>query len=433
MPAHAVVGANWGDEGKGKLADVFASRADLVVRDQGGRNAGHTVIHERGRFVLHQLPAGVFHAGVVNVLGPGVALDVPALLSELDELRARGFDPIVRVSDRAQVVMPQHALLDRLEEDRLGPRGFGSTRVGIAPFYGDKLLKRGVQVAELLDRTRLAARVSELLPPLNAVLCGLYGHAPLALDDVLGPLAASIETLRPFVADTRTILVDALRRDRNVLLEGQLGALRDPDHGIYPWTTSSSTLAGHAAVGAGLPPRALERITAVTKAYSSCVGAGPFVTELEDEDGERLRARGGDRGEYGATTGRPRRVGWFDAVATAYGAQVQGATELALTGLDALSGMQRIPVCTAYEIDGERRTVFPSTGALERARPVYAQLEGWSEDVRDVRCFEYLPAAARAYVRYVERATEVPLRWVSVGPERSATFELPGATPKSES
>lgn len=425
MPAHAVVGANWGDEGKGKFSDVFAAQSALVVRYQGGRNAGHTVIHERGRFVLHQLPAGVFHAGVVNVLGPGVALDVPALLAELDALRARGFDPILRVSERAQIVMPYHTLLDRLEEERLGARSFGSTRVGIAPFYGDKHLKRGVQVAELADLARLRARIAELLTPLNAVLEALHGHAPLALDDVLAPLVESASALLPFVDDTGALIREALRSGRRVLLEGQLGALRDPDHGIYPWTTSSSTLAGHAAVGAGVPPAALERITAVTKAYSSCVGTGPFVSELAGEEAARLRARGGDRGEYGATTGRPRRVGWFDAVATAYGCQVQGATELALTGLDALSGLREVPVCTAYEIDGARATRFPSTAGLERARPVYEHVAGWSENLREIRRFDGLPAAAQAYVRRVERAAAVPVRYVSVGPERAATFEVP--------
>jgi adenylosuccinate synthase len=427
MPAHAVVGANWGDEGKGKFSDIFAADAALVVRYQGGRNAGHTVIHERGRFVLHQLPAGVFHEGAVNVLGPGVALDVPALLAELDALRARGLDPIVRVSERAQIVMPYHALLDRLEEERLGARSFGSTRVGIAPFYGDKHLKRGVQVAELGNLAQLRARVRELLAPLNAVLEELYGHAPLSLEDAFAPLAAGASALRPLVTDTGALIGDALARGRRVLLEGQLGALRDPDHGIHPWTTSSSTLAGHAAVGAGVPPGALERITAVTKAYSSCVGAGPFVSELAGDAAERLRARGGDRGEYGATTGRPRRVGWFDAVATAYGCRVQGATELALSGLDALSGLGELPLCAAYEIDGERTTRFPPTGALERARPVYQHVEGWSEALRDVRGFDDLPAAAQAYVRRVEHAAGVRVRFVSVGPERAATFEVPVA------
>ena len=425
MPAHAVVGANWGDEGKGKFSDVFAAQAALVVRYQGGRNAGHTVIHEGGRFVLHQLPAGVFHAGVVNVLGPGVALDVPALLAELGELRARGFDPMLRVSERAQVVMPYHTLLDRLEEERLGARSFGSTRVGIAPFYGDKHLKRGIQVAELRDVARLRMRVSELLVPLNALLAALHGHAPLSLDEVLAPLLSGAGALRSLVADTGALIREALGRGQRVLLEGQLGALRDPDHGIYPWTTSSSTLAGHAAVGAGVPPGALERVTAVTKAYSSCVGAGPFVSELEGEAGERLRARGGDRGEYGATTGRPRRVGWFDAVATAYGCQVQGATELVLSGLDALSGLREIPLCTAYEIDGESETRFPPTGALERARPVYECVEGWGDDLRAVRSFAALPAAAQAYVRRVERAAALRVHLLSVGPERAATFEVP--------
>ncbi|MBN2307557.1 MAG: adenylosuccinate synthase [Candidatus Hydrogenedentes bacterium] len=430
MSVQAIVGANWGDEGKGKITDFLAAQADWVVRFQGGRNAGHTVINSYGKFALHLLPSGVFYPHVKNVLGPGVALDIDAMLAELAALEERGVPaPTVYVSDRAQVVMPYHILFDQYEEERLAGAKFGSTRCGIAPFYADKYLKVGVQVADLADPARLRERVERALVPKNALLEHLYGKPCVDAGEVAARLAAAGERLRPHVRDTATLLAEAVERGERVLLEGQLGALRDPDHGIYPFSTSSSTLAGFAAVGAGIPPYAIRGVVAVTKAYSTCVGAGPFVTELSGEAGDTLRDRGGDAGEYGATTGRPRRMGWFDAVATRYGCRVQGATEVVLSLLDVLGYLDEIPVCTAYEIDGKRTTAFPTTAALDRARPFYEVLPGWKCDIRDARAFEELPAEAQAYVNRLEELIAVPIGWVSVGPHRDATIrrEIPEA------
>ncbi len=421
MSATAIVGANWGDEGKGKMTDCFAAEADYVVRYQGGSNAGHTVINHYGKFALHLLPSGVFYPHVTNVLGPGVAVDVAALVREVESLTSRGVPaPKLCVSERAQVVMPYHVLLDRLEEDRLGSRKFGSTRSGIAPFYADKYLKVGVQIADFLIPERLRDRLATALEPKNVLFRELYGHEPIdagALADELSPLA---DQLRPFVCDTTLLLHEALAAGKRVLLEGQLGALRDPDHGIYPFSTSSSTLAGYAPVGAGVPVGAIDSVIAVAKAYSSCVGAGPFVTEIEGPEGDELRTRGGDAGEFGATTGRPRRMGWFDAVATRYGCRVQGATEVALTLLDVLGYRDEIPVCTAYEVDGERTTEFPVNARLEKARPVYETLPGWKTDISGIREYAELPAAARDYVERIESLIQVPIRWLSVGPRRDA-------------
>jgi adenylosuccinate synthase len=417
----AVVGANWGDEGKGKITDYLASDSDLVVRYQGGNNAGHTIINERGKFALHLLPSGVFYPHVLNVLGPGVAVNIDSFLDERRTLLDRGVpEPRLAVSERAEVVLPYHVLLDQYEEERLGARSFGSTKNGIAPFYADKYAKIGVQVGDLYDERRLRARIEGALAQKNVLLEHLYGKPPLEVDELLATLRSQAAQLEPFVTDTHALLTEALRDGKRILLEGQLGALRDPDHGIYPYPTSSSPLAGFACVGAGVPPHAIDRIVAVVKAYSSCVGAGPFVTELDGDEAEELRRRGGDAGEYGATTGRPRRVGWLDAVATAYGCSVQGATEVALTNLDVLGYLDEIPLCVAYEIDGERTTSFPTTGRLERARPVLETMHGWREDLRAIRTFDRLPADARAYVERVEALVGVPVRWVSVGPERDA-------------
>ncbi len=421
MSVTAVVGANWGDEGKGKMTDLLAGQVDIVVRFQGGGNAGHTIINDFGRFVLHLLPSGVFYRNVTNVLGPGVALDIRAMLCEREELIARGVPaPLLRVSERAQVVLPYHVLLDECEEQRLGHAAFGSTHKGIAPFYADKYLKVGVQVADLFAPCRLQARLEASLMPKNVLLAHLYGRPAIRAGDLLEDLARDAEAIRPFVCDTTSLLHEALASGRRILLEGQLGALRDPDHGIYPYPTSSSPLAGFAAVGAGLPPRAISRVIAVAKAYSSCIGAGPFITELSGDAGEELRRRGGDRGEYGATTGRPRRVGWFDAVATRYGCSVQGATEVALTLLDVLGYLDEIPVCTAYEIDGSRTERFPVTVELDRAQPACERLPGWRCDIRDVRRFGDLPVNARRYVERVEELVGVPVKYVSVGPAREA-------------
>jgi adenylosuccinate synthase len=425
MPVLAVVGANWGDEGKGKMTDALAAEAEVVVRFQGGRNAGHTVIHDGGKFVLHLLPCGVFHPGVTSVLGPGVALDLEAFFSELDMLEERGLPkPQVVVSDRAQVVLPYHALLDRCEEERLGEARFGSTQVGIAPFYADKYLKLGVQAADLAFPDRVRERLASALVLKNALLAHVYGRAPLDIDAVLDQTLRFSRRLLPYLADTTALLGKTLAQGRTILLEGQLGALRDPDHGIYPYVSSSSPLAGFGCVGAGLPPQAITRVLAVTKAYATCVGAGPFVTEIHGPEAEALRARGGDAGEYGATTGRPRRMGWFDAVATRYGCQVQGATEAALTMLDALQGLDKIPVCTAYDLGGKRTDRFPPAAYLENARPVYSYLPGWSEDVSAARTLDALPEAARRYIKTLEKMIGCPVGWVSVGPHREALIRV---------
>lgn len=424
MGITAVVGANWGDEGKGKTTDYLAVQSDVVARYQGGSNAGHTIINEYGKFALHLLPSGVFYPHVTNVLGPGVALNVAAFLKEREALIARGVpEPTLRVSDRTQVVMPYHLLLDAYEEDRLGHRGFGSTKAGIAPFYADKYYKVGVQVADLFDEERLLARLESALAPKNVLLEHLYGKPPITPEELLPELRRNAEGIRPFVCDTLALFHDALAAGKRILVEGQLGALRDPDHGIYPFSTSSSPLAGFAAVGAGIPPQAIDRVVAVVKAYSSCVGAGPFVTELEGDTAHQLRERGGDAGEYGATTGRPRRMGWFDAVATRYGCRAQGATEVALSLLDVLGYLDEIPLCTAYEIDGERTETFPVSARLDRAKPVYETLPGWNCSVTDVRKFQDLPPQARAYVERIEELVQTPIRLISVSPRREAMIE----------
>jgi adenylosuccinate synthase len=421
MPVTAIVGANWGDEGKGKITDWLAARADIVVRFQGGNNAGHTIINNYGKTVLHLLPAGVFYPHTVNVIGPGVALNVPALLKELEDLKERGIpEPQVRISDRAQVVLPYHLLLDEYEEERLADRKFGSTKKGIAPFYSDKYSKLGVQVADLYDEPRLRARLKQSLSIKNVLFQHLYKKPRIEADDLVPELIEQGRRIRPMVADTTAFFAEALAADKNILAEGQLGALRDPDHGIYPFPTSSSPLAGFAAVGAGVPPHAISRIVTVVKAYSSCVGTGPFAVELFGAEGEELRQRGGDAGEYGATTGRPRRVGWLDGVATRYGCRVQGATEVVLTVLDALGYLDEVKICTAYEIDGKRTIDFPNPALLDRARPVYETLPGWKCSISDARSFDDLPANARKYVLRIEEFIGVPVKWISVGPQRES-------------
>lgn len=419
QPVTAVVGANWGDEGKGKMTDALAAESDFVVRFQGGDNAGHTIINGYGKFALHMLPSGVFYPHVTNVIGPGVALNAPALLKELESLRDRGVpEPKLFVSERAQLVLPYHLLFDELEEERLGAGQFGSTKRGIAPFYADKYLKVGMQVADLFDTKRLRARFEAALAAKNVLLKHLYGKPELQPDALLKELLDVAGRLKPFVRNTTAVLHEALAQGKRLLLEGQLGALRDPDHGIYPFSTSSSTLAGFAPVGAGIPPYALTRVIAVAKAYSSCVGAGPFVTEIAGTEANELRQRGGDGGEFGAVTGRPRRMGWFDAVATRYGCMVQGATEAALTNLDVLGYLEEIPVCTAYELDGRKTREFPAGAALDRAKPVYEKLPGWKRDIRGIRSYDALPAQAKAYVEFVEKQIGVPVRYISNGPRR---------------
>jgi adenylosuccinate synthase len=417
------VGANWGDEGKGKTTDYFAQNADIVVRFQGGSNAGHTIINEQGKFVLHLLPSGVLYPNVINILGPGVAVNVRILLQEIESLTRRGLPaPKVRVSDRAQVIIPYHRLLDEYEEERLGGEQFGSTKQGIAPFYADKVQKIGVQVGDLYDEDRLRRRINASVTIKNALIEHLYHKPLLDAEEIIEQLLQEAALLRPYVADTTTELYEAWRAGKRILLEGQLGALRDPDHGIYPYPTSSSTLAGYATVGAGLPPYAIEEIVAVTKAYSSCVGTGPFVTELFGDEGEALRRRGGSDGEYGATTGRPRRVGWFDAVATRYGCRVQGATQVALGLLDVLGYVKEIPICVGYEVAGKVTLDFPTTGKVEQARPIYEVHPGWQCDISSVRDYRTLPDAAKRYVERIEALIAVPIKWLSVGPSRAATI-----------
>ena len=426
MPVSAIVGANWGDEGKGKMTDVLAQHSDFVIRYQGGNNAGHTIINAYGKFALHLLPSGVFYPHTTNILGPGIALNISSFLSELDELIARGVPkPSLYISERAQVVLPYHLLLDEYEEERLGDRKYGSTKSGIAPFYSDKHLKIGVQVVDLFDEGRLRDRVERSLTVKNLLFEHLYQKPIMSLEQIVPALMAAGDKIKPYVCDTSTLLHDALKDQKKILVEGQLGALRDPDHGIYPYPTSSSTLAGFASVGAGIPPHAITQVVAVTKAYSSCVGAGPFVSEIFDREAENLRERGGDAGEYGATTGRPRRMGWFDAVATRYGCRMQGATAVALTVLDVLGYLDEIPVCTAYEIDGEKTHRFPVPALLDRATPVLKMMPGWRRDISSVRRFSDLPTNAQNYVMQIEDWLEVPVKWVSVGPRREDIIALP--------
>lgn len=420
----AIVGANWGDEGKGKITDLLAEQSDIVVRFQGGANAGHTIITQEGKFALHLLPSGVLHPEVVNIIGMGVALDIEALLRELSEVESRtGRSPRLLISDRAQVLMDYHVALDCYEEERLGKGGFGSTKSGIAPFYSDKYAKIGIQVCQLFDRELLKKRLENVASLKNPLLTALYHQPELDVPALTEKYEALGRRIRPMVTDVALYLNNALKEGRRVLLEGQLGTLRDPDHGIFPYTTSSSPLAGYGAVGAGLPPAALEEVIAVTKAYSSCVGAGPFVTELFGAEAEELRRRGGDAGEYGAKTGRPRRVGWFDAVATRYGCRLQGATAAALTNLDVLSYLDEIKVCAAYETaDGAVRD-FPVTPLLEQATPVYTVLPGWKTDIRGIRRFSELPENCRAYVHFLEEQIETPIRYLSNGPRRDEMIE----------
>ena len=415
----SIVGANWGDEGKGKITDVLAERSDVVVRFQGGANAGHTIINNYGKFALHLLPSGVFHQNIANIIGPGVALDIEKLLAEYDSVVQRGVPkPKLYISDRAQVMMPYHVDFDRFEEERLGKAGFGSTKSGIAPFYGDKYLKIGIQVCQIYDEEILRQRLSSAVEQKNVTLANLYHKPPIDLEVLIAHVRDLGERIRPMVIDTTLYLHKALKEGKTVLLEGQLGSLRDPDHGIYPYTTSSSPLAGYGTVGAGVPASAIKDVYCVTKAYSSCVGAGPFTTELFGEEAKELRDRGGDAGEYGATTGRPRRVGWFDAVATRYGCMVQGATEAVMTNLDVLGYLDQIPVCTAYEVDGKTITDFPSTPTLMRCKPVYTLLPGWKCDVRGVTEWDKLPENCQNYITFIEKELQVPIHMISTGPKR---------------
>ncbi len=420
----AIVGANWGDEGKGKITDLLAGQSDIVVRFQGGANAGHTIITDEGKFALHLLPSGVLHPQIVNIIGMGVALDIEALLKELNEVETRtGRRPQLLISDRAQVLMDYHVALDCYEEARLGKGSFGSTKSGIAPFYSDKYAKIGMQVCQLFDKDLLRRRFQNVASLKNTTLRELYHQPELDPDALTEKYYALGQKIAPMVTDVAQYLNKALKAGKKVLLEGQLGTLRDPDNGIFPFTTSSSPLAGYGAVGAGIPPRAVEEIIAVTKAYSSCVGAGPFVTEMFGDEAEELRRRGGDAGEYGAKTGRPRRVGWFDAVATRYGCMLQGATDAALTNLDVLSYLDEIRVCVGYETENGVTRDFPVTPVLEKAKPIYTTLPGWKTDIRGIRRFADLPENCRKYVEFLEKEIETPIRYLSNGPKRTEMIE----------
>ncbi len=421
----AIVGANWGDEGKGKLTDMFAEQADVVIRYQGGANAGHTIINNYGKFALHQLPSGIFNSQTTNIIANGVALSIPSLRAEIDKVMADGVPaPRLLISDRTQMVMPYHILLDQYEEERLSGKAFGSTKSGIAPFYSDKYAKTGFQVSELFAESDLRERLKGVLEVKNILIKHLYGKEPINLEETMTQLQEWREFIRPYITDTSAYLHEALRTGKKILLEGQLGALKDPDFGIYPFTTSSSTLAGYGCVGAGIPPYEIQEIIAVTKAYSSAVGAGAFVSEIFGEEADTLRRLGGDAGEYGATTGRPRRMGWFDVVATRYGCRIQGATSVALTALDVLSYLEEIPVCVAYEIDGKRVEHFPPPVELNRAKPIIEKLPGFRTNIRGVTDFDELPAAAQDYVRFIQKAIGVPVSLVSTGPRREEIIHL---------
>lgn len=415
----AIVGANWGDEGKGKITDLLAEESDVVIRFQGGANAGHTIICGYGKFALHQLPSGVFYPHTTNIIGNGVALDVPKLVDELKTLADGGVPaPRIIVDQRTQVLMPYHVLQDVCEEERLAGAAFGSTKSGIAPFYADKYAKMGVQVCDLFDEARLMDRLEHVCVIKNVLFEHLYHKPPLDPGALFETLMGYREMIAPYVGDAMSFVHRAIREDRRILLEGQLGSMKDPDLGIYPFTTSSHTLAGFGAVGAAVPPTAITDVVCVTKAYSSAVGAGAFVSELFGDEADELRRRGGDAGEFGATTGRARRVGWFDAVATRYGCMVQGATEVVLTAIDCLGYLDEIKVCTGYEIDGAVTDAFPVAPLLERARPVYETLPGWKCDVRGVTEFDQLPREARDYVEFIERLLGVRVGTVSTGPRR---------------
>ena len=415
----AVVGANWGDEGKGKITDMLAEKADIIVRFQGGANAGHTIVNNYGKFALHTLPSGVFYDHTTSVIGNGVALNIPVFFKEYNEVVSRGVpSPKILISERAQMVMPYHILFDQYEEERLGGKSFGSTKSGIAPFYSDKYAKIGFQVSELFDEEHLKEKLASVCATKNVLLEHLYHKPLLNVDELFAELMEYKKMVEPYVCDVSLYLWNALKEGKEVLLEGQLGSLKDPDHGIYPMVTSSSTLAGYGAVGAGLPPYEIKQIVTVCKAYSSAVGAGAFVSEIFGDEADELRRRGGDGGEFGATTGRPRRMGWFDCVASKYGCRLQGTTDVAFTVLDVLGYLDEIPVCTGYEIDGKVTTEFPTTTLLEKAKTVLETLPGWKCDIRGIKKYEDLPENCRKYVEFVEKHIGFPITMISNGPGR---------------
>ena len=416
----AVVGANWGDEGKGKITDTLSDGADVVIRFQGGANAGHTIVNDYGKFALHTLPSGVFHRKIMNIIGNGVALNIPILMNELKSIEDRGVPaPNLMISDRCQVVMPYHVLFDECEEERLAGKSFGSTKSGIAPFYSDKFAKVGWQVNELfMDDDALMEKIERICVQKDILLIHLYHRDPIDKKALLETIHSYRDMVAPYIGNVSEYLEQAIREDKTILLEGQLGTLKDPDHGIYPMVTSSSTLAAYGAIGAGIPPYAIEKVVVVNKAYSSAVGAGEFVSEIFGDEADELRRRGGDGGEYGATTGRPRRMGWYDCVASRYGCRLQGCTDVAFTVLDVLGYLDEIPVCVAYEIDGVQTKEFPVTRLLQKAKPVYVKLPGWKCDIRGISRYEDLPANCRNYIEFIEKEIGYPITMVSNGPGR---------------
>lgn len=415
----AVVGANWGDEGKGKITDMLGETSDIIVRFQGGANAGHTIVNNYGKFALHTLPSGVFYNHTTSIIGNGVALNIPVLFKEIQSIVDRGVPmPKILVSDRAQIVMSYHILFDEYEEERLGKKSFGSTKSGIAPFYSDKYAKIGFQVSELFDEELLKEKVVRICEQKNIILEHLYHKPLLTPEGLLEELHSYRDMVEPYVCDVSLYLHETIKEGKNILLEGQLGSLKDPDHGIYPMVTSSSTLAAYGAIGAGIPPYEIKQIITVCKAYSSAVGAGAFVSEIFGDEADELRRRGGDGGEFGATTGRPRRMGWFDVVASKYGCRIQGTTDVAFTVLDVLGYLDEIPVCVAYDIDGEITTEFPTTNLLEKAKPVLETLPGWKCDIRGIKKYEDLPENCRKYIEFVEEKIGFPITMVSNGPGR---------------
>ena len=415
----AVVGANWGDEGKGKITDMLAESADYIVRFQGGANAGHTIVNKYGKFALHTLPSGIFYEHTTSIIGNGVALDIPILCKEIQSIVEKGVPmPKILVSNRAQIVMPYHVLFDQYEEERLGKKSFGSTKSGIAPFYSDKYAKIGIQVSELFDEERLYEKLQGIIEKKNVMLEHLYQKPALNIDELMNTLREYREMIAPYVEDVSVVLNQAIKENKVILLEGQLGTLKDPDHGIYPMVTSSSTLAAYGAIGAGIPPYEIKQIVTVCKAYSSAVGAGAFVSEIFGEEADELRRRGGDGGEYGATTGRPRRMGWFDCVASKYGCRMQGTTDVAFTVLDVLGYLDEIPVCVGYEIDGEVTTDFPVTHLLEKAKPVFKVLPGWKCEIRGIKEYDKLPENCKKYVEFIEEQIGYPITMISNGPGR---------------
>lgn len=417
----AIVGANWGDEGKGKITDMLGEESDIIVRFQGGSNAGHTIINNYGKFALHLLPSGVFYNHTTSVIGNGVALNIPYLFREIKEIEEKGVPaPKIKVSERAQILMPYHILFDQYEEERLGKASFGSTKSGIAPFYSDKYAKIGFQVSELFaDEAALREKIQRVCEQKNVILEHLYHKPAINEDELYNTLMEYKEMVAPYVCDVAAFLQESMKEGKNILLEGQLGTLKDPDFGIYPMVTSSSTLAAYGAIGAGIPPYEIKKVVCVVKAYSSAVGAGEFVSEIFGEEAEELRKRGGDAGEYGATTGRPRRMGWFDCVASKYGCRMQGATDVAFTVLDVLGYLDEIPVCVGYEIDGKVTKEFPTTVQLAKAKPVYEVLPGWKSDIRGITKYEDLPENCRKYIEFVEKEIETPITMVSNGPGRN--------------